>query len=108
MPVISQRLKQLRREKNITQTELAMAVGVKRSCISNWESGTRKPPSVKVSQLCRYFGVSADYLCGRVESRNAVIAPPSFKIDITRLNNEGQSQLLNYYNFLLTNEKFTN
>ena len=105
---IPARLKQLRREKGITQTELASIIGVQRTTIANWETGVRTPNNNAILSMCRYFDVSPDYLCGLVDVRNVVIAPPSFHIDITKLNHRGQEELNQYYEYLISKEKFAN
>ena len=104
---ISARLKQLRRETGITQTELAAKIGVQRAAVANWETGVRTPNNDSILAMCRHFDVSPDYLCGLVETRNMIIAPPSFHMDITKLNHEGQQELHLYYEFLVSQERFT-
>ena len=104
---IPARLKQLRREKGITQTELAAALGVQRAAVANWETGVRTPRNNAVTAMCRYFDVTPDYLCGQVEVRNMIIAPPVFHIDMTKLNYAGQKELNLYYEYLLSRSEFT-
>lgn len=104
---IPTRLKQLRRERGITQTELASLLGVGRAAVANWETGTRTPRNDAITAICHYFDVTPDYLCGRVEVRNVVIAPPTFRIDMTKLNYEGQKALNSYYNLLLLSDEYT-
>ena len=104
---IPARLKQLRRERNITQTELASQIGVGRAAIANWETGTRTPRNDAVTALCRYFDVTPDYLCGRVETRNVVISPPVFCIDMSKLNYEGQKLLYRNYELMLKSDEYT-
>lgn len=104
---IPARLKQLRRERDITQTDLAAKIGVQRAAVANWETGVRTPNNSAILSLCRYFDVSPDYLCGLVEARNMIIAPPTFHMDITKLNHEGQKELNLYYEFLISQERFT-
>lgn len=108
MPTMAQRIKKLRCERNLTQSELADIAGVSRTCVSNWEKGIRIPESVSILKITKYFGVTVDYLCGRCEERNKVIAPPTFKMDISKLNKAGQDALLTFYKFLLTDEKYKN
>ena len=104
---IPERLKQLRREKGITQTELASQIGVGRAAIANWETGVRTPGNDAITALCRLFDVSPDYLCGRVDVRNLVIVPPAFHIDMTKLNYAGQQLLYSNYEFLCSRAEYT-
>lgn len=57
------RLKQLRVERNLTQAEIAKAIGVSAATIGNYEQGTREPRNNEMWQkLADYFNVSTDYL----------------------------------------------
>ena len=104
---IPARLKHLRNEKGITQTELASGLGVGRAAVANWETGARTPSPDAITSICHYFDVTPDYLCGRVHARNTVIAPPTFHVDMTKLNYEGQKALNAYYELLLQSEEYT-
>lgn len=55
---------QLRKDKNISQTELGKAIGVSARAICYWEQGINEPKATYVAELSKFFGVSADYLLG--------------------------------------------
>ena len=55
-------LQKLRKQKGLTQEELAEVLYVSRAAISKWESGTAVPESEKLITISNYFGVSVDYL----------------------------------------------
>ena len=57
-------LKQLRKSQNITQKQLAAAIGASERGIQNYELGERLPNFETIIALCTYFQVSADYLLG--------------------------------------------
>ena len=57
-------LKELRLDKNISQTELAKQIGVGKSIISLWEKDECEPTLSKLIALAEFFGVSIDYLAG--------------------------------------------
>jgi len=58
-------LKELRDDKNLTQTELAIKLGFNsRTVIANWESGKRMPDVENLKLIARFFGVRIDYLVG--------------------------------------------
>ena len=59
---IGNRLYQLRKEKNISQEELANALDVSRQTISKWETGESTPDFNKICPLCEYFGITSDEL----------------------------------------------
>lgn len=59
------RLKELRREKNMTQEDLGKILGVTKVSISGYEKGTRIPSMETLINILDIFMVSADYLLGR-------------------------------------------
>lgn len=59
-----ERLKELRKEKNIGQIELAKQLGVGKSIISLWEKNECEPTLSKLVVIAKFFGVTTDYLCG--------------------------------------------
>lgn len=61
----SQRLKELRLKKGLTQTELGEKVGVKQSTFTNWENGKREPSYENLVKLADLLEVSLDSLFGR-------------------------------------------
>lgn len=57
-------LKSLRIENNVTQPQLATAIGVSNGLISLWENGLREPTMSNLIVLAQFFHVSIDYLVG--------------------------------------------
>ncbi len=62
------RIKELREEKNLTQTQLGEMVGVTGVAIMRYEKNLREPNSAMIKKLADALGVSAGYLQG-YESR---------------------------------------
>lgn len=58
------RLRDLREDKDMTQTDLATLLQTTQPQIVRYEAGKRDIPLDKLVFLCRYFNVSADYLLG--------------------------------------------
>lgn len=58
------RLKKLRKDKKLTQHELAKKMGVSPITILRWENGERQIKSGKAKQLADFFCVSVSYLLG--------------------------------------------
>ena len=58
------RIKELRLEKNLTQSEVAKAIGTSQRNIGRWENGENTPAAIYVKALAEFFCVSADYLLG--------------------------------------------
>ena len=59
----------LRKDKNITQEDLAAELGVTAAAISKWENGYTLPDILMLCALADYFGVSTDELLGRTAHR---------------------------------------
>ena len=58
------RVKNLRKEKGISQQELAQMLYVNQTAVSQWERGVTNPSTDTVIALANIFGVSVDYLLG--------------------------------------------
>ena len=58
------RLRALRRGSGISATELAKALGVSKSSVTNWETGISTPGHALVPRICAQLGVSPDDLYG--------------------------------------------
>lgn len=65
MTIFTERLKELRLKKGLTQTELGEKVGVKQNTFTNWENGKREPSFENLIKLADLFEVSLDWLFGR-------------------------------------------
>ena len=59
------RLRQLRKDDNLTQTQLANALGLAFSTISMYERGIREPDFETMEAIADFFNVSMDYLHGK-------------------------------------------
>lgn len=70
----SEKLKKLRKEKKVTQEQLAKIIGVERSSIGKYETGTQ-PSTDIMKRIADYFGVTVDYLLGREETKKAPVSP---------------------------------
>lgn len=67
------RLKQLRKENNLTQEELAQKISKTRSTIAGYETERKEPDYETLVLLAKYFNVSLDYLMGVSDVRNPYI-----------------------------------
>lgn len=56
------KLIELRRNFNISQTELGRQLGVSPQVVNSWETGRAKPPMEQIRKAAEYFNVSFDYL----------------------------------------------
>lgn len=61
--MFADKLKELRKAKGMTQTELASEIGISNASLSSYEVGARKPKDTKQwRKIADYFGVTVDYL----------------------------------------------
>ena len=59
---LASRLQQLRKQRGLSQEELAGQLGVSRQAVSKWESAQAQPELEKLLALSDFFQVSCDYL----------------------------------------------
>ena len=71
MSIFSERLKELRKEKGLTQKELANKVNMGQGGYTHWETGKREPNFDKIKLLARYLDTSVDYLLGEVDDKRS-------------------------------------
>jgi len=69
MEIFAERLKELRKEKKQTQTQMANYLGCSLRAYQYYESATHYPEIPDLMKLTDFFGVSTDYLLGRSDQR---------------------------------------
>ena len=69
--MIADKIKFLREENNMTQTDLAKCLGITRSGVNAWEMSISVPSTQYIVELATLFNVSTDYLLGL--KKNTVI-----------------------------------
>lgn len=83
------KLKNLRKQKRLTQKQVADRIGLAISAVSSYEAGTRYPSYDVLIKLARIYHVSTDYLLGMTDKK---------ELDISGLKDdevEAISQLVN-------------
>lgn len=66
---VAERLKKLREEKKLTQSELCRAIEVNRITYANYETERAEPSIYVLVRLACFYDVSLDYLCCRTSKR---------------------------------------
>lgn len=61
---ISDRIKEIRTEANLTQSAMGETLSVSQDTVSLWEKGLSSPNAEQIYLICSLFKVSADYLLG--------------------------------------------
>ena len=85
MAKLSQRIKELRNEQNLTQFELSQILETSKSSINMYERGEREPGIEMLEAIADHFNVDMDYLFGRSEIRNR------YNLSFTNENNTDSS-----------------
>ena len=115
------RLKELRKEKKLTQKELADKINVSKITVLRWENGERQIKPDKAEKLADFFGVSVRYLLGYTNNpklySDEIVVEPEGGVVLThseQRNNEkldpirkkAQKQKDDFVNFLSENQFF--
>ena len=58
------KLRDLREDADLTQTQVANILGTSQTMYARYERGANEFPILHLIKLCRYYGVSADYILG--------------------------------------------
>jgi len=62
--VFAERVKDLRKDKNLNTRDFAKALGLNIGVASSWELGRSTPSAEALYRVAKYFNVTADYLIG--------------------------------------------
>ena len=67
-------MSKLRKEKNLSQQELASRLNISKSSLAMYETNKRQPNFDLVKKIADFFDVTTDYLLGRVDERDTYIS----------------------------------
>ena len=70
MIVVYPRIRDLREDHNLNQTEIAGYLGMSQTGYSKYEVGTNDIPTQILIKLARFYHVSVDYLLGETDNPN--------------------------------------
>ena len=62
--MVAEKIKFLREQKGLTQSDLAKKLNITRSSVNAWEMGISVPSTQCIIELASLFSVSTDYLLG--------------------------------------------
>lgn len=77
--LFARRLRQIRLQRQLEQSELASLCGIPATSISHFEAGRRKPNLVNLRNLADALKVSVDYLLGRTTNPEAHIEAAAYR-----------------------------
>ena len=64
----SERIKELRISKNLSQMQLSIKTGLSQSAIAKWELGKTEPTASAIITLAKFFNETTDYILGRTNN----------------------------------------
>ena len=70
----SENLSKLRKERGLNQRKAAAELKISQALLSHYENGIREPGLDFVVRVCEYYSVSADYMLGRTNVRETILA----------------------------------
>lgn len=89
-----QRLRNLRKAKNLTQTDLAAYLNSAKSTISMYENNKNEPDNDTLIKLGDLFNISVDYLLGRTDIPQLVLHNTAYLSGEQLLLTEEESEFL--------------
>lgn len=92
-------LKELRKEKKLTQTELATKLNISQKSYSNWESGNAEPTLDNIIKLANILDTTTDELLGRKVNFGDRILNQKYKYDLSVLK---ESNIQSLYDLKMT------
>ena len=95
---VSDRIKELRKEKGYTQKQLAKEVKVSQSAVSLWEKGRTLPDTKTLKALANLFSCTTDELLGCNVIDNTI---SQIQAVCSQLNSNGQEKVIDYAKDLL-------
>lgn len=110
MSSFPERLKYLRKEKELTQDELAKRLEISRSSLAMYEQGNREPDFETQESIADYFNVNLDYLMGRSNVRTPILEmnkiglltelEENLVLQFRSLSEKGKENILSYLGYV--------
>ncbi len=94
-PTFAEISKQLRKEKNVSQVQLAKALNVSNGCIAMLETNKSEPTANTLAKYAEFFGCTTDFLLGREPIEESLAFLPSTPIG-EQLTPDEKEMLSNY------------
>ena len=114
---VGEKIKFLRKQKGITQGELAKELSVSKSTVAMYEIGKNFPNVEMLHKLCKALNTTGDYLIGLsdapdkkfVPHKNIDLSPDAVQLinNYNKLNTSGKEKASDYVEDLTTMEKYT-
>lgn len=104
---LKNRIKQIRKENKLTQSEFGERIGVKGNTIGNYELGLRNPTDAVILSICREFNIAENWLRTGEEPKYTIINDDYTKIsaDIDRNDPKARQAIIDYWNLSKDNKE---
>lgn len=94
-----ERLKDLRKKRSLTQSQLGEKLNVTKASISGYENDTRSPDRETLVKIAEIFNVSTDYLLGRTDDKEKAPTLVAAHLD-DDLTEEQLDEVKNFIDFI--------
>ena len=95
--MLATRLRQLRKDANLSQDEVSRVIGVTQSAYGYYETGRNTPIVENLVKLAKFFDVTTDYLLGQTDNKHGygpyLQAASTPLGDITKLSKEDLDEI---------------
>lgn len=110
-------LLKLRKDRHVTQEQLADALHITKQALSHYERGTRYPKKETLEAIADYFNVDMNYLTGRSNTTTIITPAPAAGSTLSKdqeellckydsLNDEGKAKVLDYTSDLVAGGRY--
>lgn len=106
--MVGKKLRQLRAEKNLKQTELAKILNLSKQTISAYEKDWVTPPADTLERIADFFNVTVDCLLGRSDSaeNGSIVSGASRDFELPdTLPAEARQQIIDYAEYVIEKHK---
>ncbi len=93
-----QRLKDLRTDKELNQSQIAEEIKTSQKQYSRWETGEYQIPFDKVIELAKYYNVSLDYIAGLTNNKGGIGCDKKDKLNIKQKHSGNGDNIVNLGN----------
>ena len=82
---IGERISSLRKTQNVSQVQLAKALGVSRQAVSKWENDLAAPDTIRLIQIADLLGTDSEFLA--TGNHSTLKSPPTVITKIEKVEN---------------------
>lgn len=96
---MNERIKKIRKDNGMTQTEFGLRIGVKGNTITNYETGLRNPSDAIIKAICREFGINELWLrTGEGDPEKRLEGEDRFALNLGKLQNTDNEAVMRWVN----------